>query len=269
MRKNLLLHLRDIERKIRNSNHLILSIDLDNSWWQVGLDNSATYKIKNDMKNLANKSFVTLVVTSTKSSNMLFKEIGLSELVYVGNYGLDILYRGNQIVEHNSLEDSEIIADFYWELVNLIPRFKGLSLINKYYSVQIRLCKSTDSFDDIFMASLRSILRKYSNILMTQSCTTIEFTCIKFVQKASIQSRIKKFIGKSNTVDLNIGNHLVNNVKKGNQAGAVTISIGEIEQPFSDYHLDDMGDLWLFLNWLIEADCINNFDSAFSRIHLN
>jgi hypothetical protein len=64
MSKNILFYLKEIERNVRNHNHLILSVNLDDSWWFNALDDSAAYKIKANMQNLADKPFITLVVIS-------------------------------------------------------------------------------------------------------------------------------------------------------------------------------------------------------------
>lgn len=269
MSKNILFYLKEIERNVRNHNHLILSVNLDDSWWFNTLDDSAAYKIKANMQNIADKPFITLVVISTKPSNMLFKEFGLRELVYAGNCGLDILYHGSLSVNHDSLSKNGVIADFYHELCALISGFQDLVLTNKYNSVQVRLRDNNSSFPEMFMVEMRRILAKYPNISMVQSRKILEFTLVGFFQKDSTHSIIQKFLGKSNALDLYIGNHFVNNRKKTGNIGILAVSLGKTKQSFSDYHLDDVDDLLIFLNWLNEADCVNYFVPAYLEAQLN
>lgn len=269
MSKNILFYLKDIEKNIRNHCHLILSMDLDDSSWFHALGDSITHKIKANMQNLADKPFTTLVVISTKPSNTLYKEFGLRELVYAGNCGLDILYQGSQAVNHDSLGKNGVIAGFYHELCALMSRFQELLLTNKHYSVQVRLREKNASFPEMFMDEMRKILAKYPNISMVQSRKILEFTLVGFFQKDSIHSRVQKFLGKSNTLDLYIGNHLMHHRKKVENCGILAISSGKTNQSFSDYHLDDMEDLLIFLNWLNDADCVNYFVPACSEAQLN
>lgn len=269
MTKNILVDLKNVEKYISNYDHMILSIDLDDAWWMNALNDSTAYKIKSNIQTLALKPFITSVVISTKPSNMLFKEFGLRELLYAGNHGLDILYHGSQAVNHDSLGKHGVIAGFYHEIDSLVSSYQGLSITKKNYSVQIGLRGGTSVFPEKFLIEIRKILAGYPNISMIHSRKILEFTIAGIFQKAAIHSRIQKFLGKSNTLELYIGNHFISHRKIAENCDMLAVSLNRAMPSYSDYHLDDMEDLRIFLNWLNESDCVNYFVPGYLKCQLN
>jgi len=54
----------------------------------------------------------------------------------------------------------------------------------------------------------------------------------------------------------------MSHAKAAIHGGIKAVSIGKNKQLFSDYHLDDLDELQIFLTWLNEVDCIKYFVPA-------
>ena len=269
MTKNLLVHLKDIERSVENSNHLMLTLDLDELWNSHPRHDFSHQKIKYNIRRLAHNPFVTTVIISAGSSDKLYKEFGLKELVYAGNYGLDILYHGPKAMKHEVSGNRRMMHDFYQEIKNLVSSFPQLQIVDNKYSVQISFDEAEGEFPECFMLSIRKVLGKYPNLYMHHSCSVLDFKPIGFFQRGSVHARIQKLLGKSNVFGLYIGNHRMSHAKAAIHGGIKAVAIGKNKQLFSDYHLDDLDDLQIFLTWLNEVDCIKYFVPAQADFQLN
>jgi trehalose-phosphatase len=155
-----------ILEKFRNSKPLILMLDFDGTLSPIALSPDRA-KISGDaktyLKKLARK--ITVAIISGRSLSDLKKKVGLKNIIYAGNHGLEWEIGGKISLAPVPRLFINVRPNIHDQLVNLSRNFKGAFVENKDIALALHYRLVNNRSQSRLKKQAASILKPYAKIL--------------------------------------------------------------------------------------------------------
>jgi trehalose 6-phosphate phosphatase len=243
---------------------IVLFLDFDGTLAAiVGHYKSATIlkESKLLLKKLVGKPECTLAVVSGRALSDVEKRVGLKNIIYAGNHGLEVVGPGityNTFVKANV---RKIFRAIKGELTNNVGRIKGVHIEDKSLtlSVHYRLVKSKNVAD--FKKRLLEYLLPYvidRKAVVTEGKMVFEIKPRIEWNKGSVVlwllKRLKKNVGRKNILPIFIGDDVTDEAAFHALEGkGLCIRVGYNEASAAPYYLKDIKQVTSFLKTILDS----------------
>jgi len=264
MKKNALENLCDIADYICPRSHLLLGLDFDGTLTPIQNTPSSVFmdnKIRDLLDDLSKKGNITVAVISGRSLDDLIEKIGLGDIVYVGNHGLDIRGPGLRKIDVKALQKQRVVEKAFGLCQALLSKFPGIFMEDKILSFAIHyrnlepvrvpdlhfaLKVIVSELGDLVIKTGKSLFEIYPHV------ETNKFTAFSWVasQTGNDSNTGKMYLGDDDTDE-----DVFSSLKDG-----IGIRIGLEDASNARFFLKDPLEVEEFLAWL------NQRNSGFSPI---
>lgn len=260
MKKNILNSLCEISDYIFQSSHLVLGLDFDGTLAPI-LDVPSSVFIGNKMRSLlhvlSKRENITIAIISGRSLDDLIEKVGLSDVVYAGNHGLNIMGPGLRKIDIKALQKQQTVEKAFVLCKNLTNKFSGIFLEDKTLTFAIHYRNLNPKNVHELHSSLKNMVTELGDLVIkTGKCVfeiypaveTNKFTAFSWV---TTQIDDDTNIGKIYLGDDDTDEDVFRSLKDG-----IGINVGQNENSGSNYFLKDSIEVEEFLSWLSQAGTV-------------
>ncbi len=258
MKKNLLKNLCEITDYIHPRSHLVLGLDFDGTLVPIQ-DISSSVFLENKMRTLldvlSKKENITIAIISGRSLDDLIEKVGLDNVVYAGNHGLNIRGPGLRKIDVKALQKQPILEKAFGLCKNLTRKFPDIFIEDKTLTFAIHYRNLNLKKTHELHSSLKSIVSELGDLVIkTGKCIFEIYPAVetnKYTALSWVTSQIGNDtnIGKIYLGDDDTDEDVFRSLKDG-----IGVNVGQKENSCSNYFLRDPIEVEEFLSWLGQCD---------------
>jgi trehalose 6-phosphate phosphatase len=258
MKKNILKSLCEIADYISPKSHLVLGLDFDGTLVPIQ-DVPSSVFIGNKMRSLldvlSKRQNITIAIISGRSLDDLVEKVGLGDVVYAGNHGLNIMGPGLRKIDINALEKQQTVEKAFVLCKNLANKFSGIFLEDKTLTFSIHYRHLNPKNVQELHLCLKNMVSELGDLVIkTGKCVfeiypaveTNKFTAFSWV---TTQIGDDTNIGKIYLGDDDTDEDVFRSLKDG-----ICVKVGQRENSHSNYFIKDPIEVEEFLSWLSQHD---------------
>jgi trehalose 6-phosphate phosphatase len=259
MKKNILKSLCEIADYISPKTHLVLGLDFDGTLVPIQ-DVPSSVFIENNMRSLldllSKRENITIAIISGRSLDDLIEKVGLSDVVYAGNHGLNIMGPGLRNIDIKALQKQQTVEKAFVLCKNLTNKFSGIFLEDKTLTFSIHYRNLNPKNVQELHLSLKNMVSELGDLVIkTGKCVfeiypaveTNKFTAFSWVTTQIVDDTTN--IGKIYLGDDDTDEDVFRSLKDG-----IGVHVGHKENSFSNYFVKDPIEVKEFLSWLSQHD---------------
>jgi trehalose-phosphatase len=250
----------EVAQRLRGAKHILLLLDYDGTLTPIAerpelADLSAgTRRL---LETLAGKRSLALAIISGRALGDLKQKVGVGDIIYAGNHGLEIEGRGVNFVSPEAEEARPLLRQLHGELTRALGAIKGVLVEDKglTLSVHYRQVAAEESAEvgSIFERVTGDAAR-LGKIGITSGKKVYEVRPAVAWDKGNV---VKMLIGKeSGTLPMYLGDDLTDEdgfQAIGNYEGGMSVFVGEEDHATSArYFLKSPDEVAEFLGLLLE-----------------
>lgn len=154
---------KSIKDKAKNA-HLYFFLDFDGTLAPIRRDPqrvSLGKKMHRTLKDLANKSGISIAVVSGRSLGDIRKRIGLKDITYVGNHGLEASGPHVDFILPSAIKTKRIISAAVKKLREKLRKFKGVIIEDKTLSLSVHYRMAAEKDIEEITREFESVISPY------------------------------------------------------------------------------------------------------------
>lgn len=258
MKKNMLKNLYKITDYISPRSHLVLGLDFDGTLAPIQDDPSSVFlenKIRTLIDILSKKEYITIAIISGRSLDDLIEKVGLSDVVYAGNHGLNIRGPGLRKIDVKALQKQNIVEKAYILSKKLMDKYPGVFVEYKTLTFSIHYKNLNSKNVHELHLSLKSIASELGDLLVKTGKCFFEICPAVETDKFTAYSWIISQIGSApNIGKIYLGDDDTNEAVFRSLKDGIGINVGQDKDSCSNYFLKDSIEVEEFLSWLSQRD---------------
>ena len=258
MKKNMLKNLYEIADYIYPRSQLVLGLDFDGTLVPIE-DNPSSVFLKNKMRILLNvlskRKNITIAIISGRSLDDLIEKVGLNDVVYAGNHGLNIRGPGLRKIDTKALQKQKTVENALTVCKKSMIKFPGIFIEDKTLTFAIHYRNLNSKFVTELHFSLMGMVSELGDLVIKTGKYFFEIYPAVETDKATAFSWIISQIGNDPNIgkiylgDDDTDEDVFHSLKDG-----IGINIGQKENSGSNYFLKDSIEVEKFLSWLSQRN---------------
>lgn len=270
--KYLFSHLEEFE-KFKNDPETAVITDIDGTISQIAskpAEAVVTLEMRNVLTRLADK-FKLVAVISGRPVKDAQKIVGVDNLLYVGNHGLEYLKNGKIHVEEEIERYVPIIKEIARKIEeNNSCNIKGILFEDKdlCFSIHYRLCKEPEKAREIILNSIEDALKttkndnRYENLKIKEGRKIVEirppigYDKGTILEKLTSENQVKKLVYFGDDITDNDAFSKLNQLKSGNKFDGESVLVLSEEIPDylkknASFFVKNVEEVQKFFKWLL------------------
>lgn len=260
--KNILEHWEQIQQELEDK-QILLFLDYDGTLAPIAARPQLAMlpvEIKEVLKKLIGERSYKVFIVSGRSLVDVKKLVGIKNIVYVGNHGLEIEGANIDFGSFSFARFRETLEYLKWQINKELTFFKGAFVEDKGLglSVHYRLIKQKD--ESVFRVFLESIMQEFlskNEIRIIFGKKVIEIRPpLDWDKGKSVMWLLKSYenaINKHNTLAVYIGDDQTDeDAFKALHKIGLTICVGDSPQTAAEYYLESPQEVAKFLRCLVD-----------------
>jgi trehalose-phosphatase len=251
-------HLSDIESLLREHRRVLVFLDFDGTLTPiVDFPDQAVMlpETRVTLKRLSELGPFSITIISGRALNDIRERVGIANLTYAGNHGLEIWGEGVRFVEPEAVRRIKILGEFSRRVRERLRHIPGVEVENKVLTASVHFRRaeraSLDEIRKIVHAELAFSERIFR---VTRGLQVIEVRPRVDWNKGTAVQWIQQVRGSANTLCLYVGDDATDEDAFAALPEGVTVRVGHAKGTAARYYLDDQGSVTRFLSWLGQAD---------------
>jgi trehalose 6-phosphate phosphatase len=252
MTPHLLRHLHEVRAVLKRSSCFWLGTDFDGTLTYHQEDPETVLlpvEMKSRLIRLNELPMTRVAVISGRCLSDITKRVGLPQLAYAGNHGLEISAPGLQWIDPDAMRHQIEMAAFADTAKGELGTFVGAYVENKSLSISIdyRACR----FDDrpLIVERLNSFKSRFSNIRLRHSQFGSEALPRTTTNKGTAAKRLSRCPDHPQIASIYLGDDLTDEDAFSALNGAITVRVGG-GTTSARYRVDSPNDVGEFFDWL-------------------
>jgi trehalose 6-phosphate phosphatase len=251
-------HLSDIEPLLREHPRVSVFLDFDGTLTPiVEFPDHAVLppETRFALTRLSEIGTFSITIISGRALNDIRERVGMANLTYAGNHGLEIWGEGLSFVEPEAVRRIKILGEFSRRLRERLRHIPGVEVENKVLTATVHFRRAERGrLDEIRntvhaeLAFLEKIFRVTRGLQVIEVRPRVDWnkgTAVRWIQQAA---------GNANTLSLYIGDDATDEDAFAALPEGVTVRVGHAKATAARYYLDDQRSVTRFLSWLGQAD---------------
>jgi trehalose-phosphatase len=251
-------HLSDIECLLREHRRVSVFLDFDGTLTPiVDFPNQAVMlpETRVTLKRLSEIGTFSLTIVSGRALNDVRERVGIANLTYAGNHGLEIWGEGLHFVQPEAVQRIKILGEFSRRLRERLRHIPGVEVENKVLTTSVHFRRAErGSLDEIRKTVHAELAFSERLFRMIRGLQIIEIRPRVDWNKGSAVRWIQQGIGSADTLSLYVGDDATDEDAFAALPEAVTVRVGHAKGTAARYYLDDQRSVTHFLSWLAGVD---------------
>jgi trehalose-phosphatase len=251
-------HLSDIESLLREHRRVLLFLDFDGTLSPiVDFPDQAVMlpDTRVTLKRLSEIGTFSITIVSGRALNDIRERVGMANLTYAGNHGLEIWGEGLHFVEPEAVQRIKILGELSRRLRERLRDIPGVEVENKILTTSVHFRRAERGRLDEIRKTVHAELAFSERLFrMIRGLQIIEIRPRVDWNKGSAVRWIQQGIGSADTLSLYVGDDATDEDAFAALPEAVTVRVGHAKGTAARYYLDDQRSVTHFLSWLAGVD---------------
>lgn len=251
-------HWTSLEKRILRAKHILLCADFDGTITPVRprpADAELSQQLRTLLRSLSKKDAFFVGIISGRSLAELRRKVGIKELIFAGNHGLEIVYNNKKFVYPTAKRFIPLISAIARNLNRRLGPFPGAILEEKRLSLSLhyRLIKNRNlaRLRAVFLQTVRPYLAA-RKLRLTHGKKVWDLRPALDWDKGRAVIWLVRKLKAKNMLTLYIGDDLTDEdgFRAVNKIGGISILVGKKRHSAARYYLKGTKDTEEFLNRL-------------------
>jgi trehalose 6-phosphate phosphatase len=250
-------HLSNIEALLRVSGRVLLFLDFDGTLAPIvempdQAVMPATTRILLDR--LSQTSWCSVVIVSGRALGDIRERVGMANLTYAGNHGLELCGNGLHFVQPESVQRIKMLGELSRRLRERLRHVPGVEIENKVLTLSVHFRRAQrGSLDEIQKAVYEELAFSDRTFRVTQGLQVLEIRPSVDWNKGSAVRWIQEARGSANTLSFYLGDDSTDEDAFQALPDGITIRVGQVKRTAARYYLEGQSWVTHFLTWLVEG----------------
>jgi trehalose 6-phosphate phosphatase len=257
MPQRLFDHLSNIESLVRASGRVLLFLDFDGTLTPiVEAPDQAVMPAETRLllHRLSQTSWCSVVVVSGRALGDIRERVGLANLTYAGNHGLEICGDGVRFVQPESVQRIKMLGELSRRLRERLRNIPGVEIENKVLSASVHFRRARrDSWEELRKAVHAELAFSDRIFRVTPGLQVLEIRPTVDWNKGSAVRWIQEARGTANALSFYLGDDSTDEDAFLALPDGITVRVGQVKGTAARYYLE--GQSWVkeFLAWLVKV----------------
>jgi trehalose 6-phosphate phosphatase len=260
MTQPLFKHLPELASKVESAGNLLIFLDFDGTLAPVVNDPSKASMPPQTLQaltSLASLEKVSLAIISGRGLADLKARVGLPNLIYAGNHGLEISGPGMYYIQPVAAKRAQALTELLADLQRRMEHISGVQVENKGLSASVHYRRApADKLREIYQLINAAVSGSRGLFQMSPGLRVYEIRPRVTWHKGKAVSWIREAWAKRGALAMYVGDDVTDEDAFLALPEGITISVGSARQTSARYYLEDQGSLQQFLGWLIESKAL-------------
>jgi trehalose-phosphatase len=250
-------HLSDIESMLRPSRRVLLFLDFDGTLAPiVEIPEQAEMRPETRvlLERLSENDLCSVVIVSGRALTDIRERVGLAELIYAGNHGLEISGAGLNFVEPEAVQRIKLLGELSRRLRERLRHVPGVVIENKVLTATIHFRRvQRNDRNEIRKAVYEEVAFSDRIFRVTQGLEVFEIRPRVDWNKGTAVRWIAGMRGGADTLAFYIGDDMTDEDGFSALPEGITIRVGQGTGTAARYYLERQESVVRFLAWLVET----------------
>jgi trehalose 6-phosphate phosphatase len=251
-------HLSDIEAVLRKHRRILVFLDFDGTLTPIfDFPDQAVMlpETRATLKRLGEIGTFAITIVSGRALSDIRERVGLANLTYAGNHGLEIWGEDLHFVQPEAVQRIKILGEFSRRLRDCLRHIPGVEVENKVLTTSVHFRRAARSSLDEIRKTVHAELAFSERIFsVTRGLQVIEVRPRVDWNKGTAVRWIQQVCGSANTLSLYVGDDATDEDAFAALPDGITVRVGHAKGTAARYYLDDQRSVTHFLSWLGQAD---------------
>lgn len=252
------VHISDLGSVLRAAPHVFLFLDFDGTLAPI-VDDPDKARMPQETKQLlsrfARDSKFTLAIISGRELSDLRARVGLKNVIYAGNHGLEIHGPGIQFVEPVAAGRLKALGELSRHLRSRLRSISGVKVENKVFSASVHFRAAPPSrIPEVRDAVDAAVIFDGHPFRVTEGRKVYEIRPSVAWDKGAAVRWIQKTAGRQAALPVYIGDDSSDEDAFQALDGGVTIGVGQRAETAATYFLERQEQVAGLLSWLLELE---------------
>jgi len=248
-------HLPEIAARVEAAGDLLVFLDFDGTLAPVVSDPemaSMPSQTRRALTSLAAVEKVSLAIISGRALPDLKARVGMPNLIYAGNHGLEISGPGMYFIQPDAAKRVQALGELLRDLQSRLEPIPGVQVENKVLSASVHYRRApTGKMREIHQAINSVVTSSGGQFQMSPGLQVYEIRPRVRWHKGKAVAWIREALAKRNPLAVYVGDDVTDEDAFLALPEGITVSVGSAQQTSARYYLEDQGSLQQFLAWLI------------------
>jgi trehalose 6-phosphate phosphatase len=208
-------------------------------------------ELRNLLVDLSSRPGFRMAIVSGRALGDLRRHVGLKNLIYSGNHGLEIDGPGIAFVHPSSVEGRPRMAALAETLARRLAQIDGVWVENKglTLAVHYRLARA-GSHQEVGRQVEAAIEQARHGFRVTAGLKVLDIRPDASWTKGDAVAWIRKAYDAEEALPIYLGDDTTDEEAFASLPGAITVRVGPHGKSAASYHLSDPGEVEVWLTWL-------------------
>lgn len=251
-------HLSHIGSLLRAAPHVLLFLDFDGTLAPI-VEHPDKARMPQETKQLlsrfARDPTFTLAIVSGRELSDLRTRVGLENVIYAGNHGLEISGPGIEFVEPVAAGRLKALGELSRHLRSRLRSISGVKVENKVFSASVHFRSAPPSkIPEVRKTVDAAVIFEGHPFRVTEGRKVYEIRPSVAWDKGEAVRWIQKTAGRQTALPVYIGDDSSDEDAFQALDGGLTISVGKRGETAASYFLERQEEVVGLLSWLLELD---------------
>jgi trehalose 6-phosphate phosphatase len=250
-------HLSDIESLLRQHPRILVFLDFDGTLTPiVEFPNQAVMlpEMRATLQRLSEIGACAVTIVSGRALNDIRERVGMANLTYAGNHGLEIWGEGLHFVEPEAVKRIKILGELSRRLRERLRHISGVEVENKVLTTSVHFRRAERGSLDEIRRTVHAETAFAGRIFrVTRGLQVIEIRPRVDWNKGTAVRWIRHAMESADTLSLYIGDDVTDEDAFAALPEGVTVRVGHAKGTSARYYLDEQKRVTDFLAWLVQA----------------
>jgi trehalose 6-phosphate phosphatase len=247
-------HLTNIESLLRASGRVLLFLDFDGTLTpivEVPDQAAMPADTRTLLHRLSQTSWCSVVIVSGRALDDIRERVGLANLTYAGNHGLEICGNGLRFVEPESVRRIKMLDELSRRLRERLHNMPGVEIENKVLSASVHFRRARrDCLGEIRKAVYAEVASSGAPFRVSQGLQLLEIRPRVDWNKGSAVRWIQEAKGMANTLSFYLGDDSTDEDAFQALPDSITVRVGQVKGTAARFYLEGQSGVKHFLAWL-------------------
>lgn len=250
-------HLSDFESLLRASRRVLLFLDFDGTLAPiVEIPEQAEMRPETRviLERLSQNQLCSVVIVSGRALIDIRERVGLANLIYAGNHGLEISGGGLNFVEPDAVQRIKLLGELSRRLRERLRHVPGVVIENKVLTATIHFRRvQRGGRNEIRKAIYEEVAFSDRIFCVTQGLEVLEIRPRVDWNKGAAVRWIEAMRGSADTFTFYIGDDMTDEDAFSALPKGINIRVGKATGTAARFYLERQESVVRFLAWLVEA----------------
>ena len=243
--------------RVLEARHIVLCLDFDGTL-APAVDNPVEAGLSPQMQRallaLVGCDRLALVVLSSRTRADLQERVGIADLIYAGNHGLEISGPGRLFVESAAAGQSEVLRDLATDLRQRLQPIAEARVEDKGLTLSVRFPQTEPFVDEAVRQLIQAALaRQPERFDVIARAHGYEVLPRVGWHKGAAVGWIVAQLGRPDALVIYFGDDATDEEAFTALADGITVKVGDSGETASHFHVDSSLEVRHFLEWLADT----------------